>query len=336
MSAISSKRNIIIVSIAAIAVILLGIFTPLLRLIFGLLIPLTAILVFIGGIIYRVVQWAKSPEPFRITTTCGQQHSLPWIKSNRLDNPHSTWAVIGRMALEVLFFRSLFRNTKAELKSGPNLVYGSTKYLWLGALAFHWCFLVIVLRHLRFFTDPTPSFVLWLESLDGFFQIGVPILYMTDIVILAALGFLLFRRLMDAKLRYISLPADYAPLLLILAIVATGVLMRYTSAKPDIVGVKELMMGMASFHPALPSGIGWMFYLHLLLVSMLIAYFPFSKLMHMAGVFLSPTRNLANTNRVIRHINPWDYPVKVHTYQEWEHEFRDKLKSSGYELDDKS
>jgi hypothetical protein len=30
-----------------------------------------------------------------------------------------------------------------------------------------------------------------------------------------------------------------------------------------------------------------------------------------------------------RHVNPWDYPVKVHSYEEWEDEFRDKLKASG-------
>jgi nitrate reductase gamma subunit len=55
--------------------------------------------------------------------------------------------------------------------------------------------------------------------------------------------------------------------------------------------------------------------------------------MHMGGVFLSPTRNLANNNRVKRHINPWDYPVKVHTYEEWEEEFRDKIKAAGLPLE---
>jgi hypothetical protein len=49
----------------------------------------------------------------------------------------------------------------------------------------------------------------------------------------------------------------------------------------------------------------------------------------MAGVFLSPTRNMANTNRVAHHKNPWDYPVKVHTYEEYEDEFRDKMKAAG-------
>ena len=74
-------------------------------------------------------------------------------------------------------------------------------------------------------------------------------------------------------------------------------------------------------------------HVHLLLLSVFFAYFPFSKLMHMPGVFMSPTRNLANNNRERRHINPWNYPVKVHTYEEYEDEFRDKMKAAGMPLD---
>jgi nitrate reductase gamma subunit len=72
---------------------------------------------------------------------------------------------------------------------------------------------------------------------------------------------------------------------------------------------------------------------HLMLASALAAYFPFSKLMHMGGVFLSPTRNLANNNGCQRHINPWNYPVKTHTYQEWEDEFREKIIAAGLPLE---
>jgi hypothetical protein len=68
-------------------------------------------------------------------------------------------------------------------------------------------------------------------------------------------------------------------------------------------------------------------------LSVLLAYFPFSKLMHMGGVFLSPTRNMANNNRSKRHVNPWSYPVKVHTYEEWEEEFHDKMKAAGLPLE---
>ncbi len=295
---------------------------------FGVFIPYVAIALFIGGIIYRVVKWAKSPVPFHIPTTCGQQKTLPWIKANNLESPYNTLGVVARMALEVFFFRSLFRNTKIDLREGPKLAYGSAKWLWLAGLAFHWSFLFILIRHLRLFTEPVPFFVNLLNTLDGLFQIALPTLYITDAVILAAVTYLFLRRVVIPQVRYISLASDYFPLFLILGVVISGVLMR-NFYKVDVVGVKELAMGLARFNPSIPEGLGLPFYTHLFLVSVLFAYFPFSKLMHMAGVFLSPTRNLANNSRMERHVNPWNYPVKVHTYEEYEDEFRDKMKAVG-------
>jgi len=300
--------------------------------VFGIVVPYVAFTVFVAGVIYKVINWAKSPVPFRIPTTSGQEKSLPWIKSNKIDNPHNLLGVLARMALEVLFFRSLLKNTKTELRDGPNLSYGGFVWLWLAGLAFHWSFLVIVLRHLRFFTEPVLPFIPYLEGLDGLFTIGVPTLYLTDILILAAVSFLFIRRIIVPQIRYISLPADYFPLLLILGIVITGVLMRHF-IKVDLLKVKELILGLFSFNPVVPKEIGVMFFIHLFLVSTLLAYFPFSKLMHMGGVFLSPTRNLANNNRMKRHINPWNYPVKVHPYEEYENEFRDIMKSVGLPVD---
>ncbi|MFH1530634.1 MAG: sulfate reduction electron transfer complex DsrMKJOP subunit DsrM [Pseudomonadota bacterium] len=299
---------------------------------FGVILPYAAIAVFICGFVYRIVYWAKSPVPFRIPSTCGQQKTLDWIKPDPLDNPHDTKGVIARMALEILFFRSLFRNTKAEIVDGPKVVYGWSLWLWVGALAFHYCFLFVFLRHLRFFIEPVPALVSLLGSVDGFFQIGLPPIMMTGLLLIAAGGFLLARRLIVPQLKYISLAADYFPLFLILAIALTGVLLRHF-VRTDIVGVKELAMGLVSFKPIVPQGVHWFFYVHLLLVSTLFAYFPWSKLMHLGGVFLSPTRNLANNNRMRRHINPWNAPVKVHTYEEYEDEFRDRMKGAGIPVD---
>jgi nitrate reductase gamma subunit len=289
----------------------------------GVVVPYAAVAVFLGGICYRVAQWALTPVPFRIPTTCGQQKSLPWLPHAKLDNPASTAGVVGRMALEILLFRSLFRNNRAELHEG-RVVFGENKYLWLGALAFHYSLLLILLRHLRLLLQPVPAFVLALQHLDGFFQVGTPELYLSDLLIVAGLGYLLVRRLRDPLIRYISLFSDYFALFLLLAIALTGIFMRYFT-KADVAAVKQLALGLVTFAPEVPAGVGPLFFAHLVLVSVLAAYFPFSKLVHMGGVFLSPTRNLANTNRLRRHINPWNYPVKTHTYAEWEEEFHDKL-----------
>ena len=320
------------VSIIAVAALILIAFfwvgTAHLNYLFGVIIPYAAFALFIVGMIYRVLLWAARPVPFRIPTTAGQEKSLPWIKQNKIDNPSTALGVFIRMAFEVLLFRSLFRNLRSELRSGPKLAYASSKWLWVAALAFHYSFLIILLRHLRLFTEPVLPFVKILETFDAFFQVGAPLLYMTDIVLIGAVTYLFFRRVLIPQMRYISLPADYFPIFLILSIGITGVLMRYFF-KVSVIGIKELAMGLINFKPVIPEGIGVLFYIHLFLVSTLFAYFPFSKLTHMAGVFLSPTRNLANTNRMERHVNPWNYPVKVHTYEEYEDHFREFMKDAG-------
>ena len=299
---------------------------------FGIWIPYLAVAVFIAGIVAKVISWGQSPVPFRIPTTCGQQRALPWIPNDSLEAPHTTGAVLKRMFLEVFLFRTLFRNTRMKLQDG-NLVYGSTKWLWLGALAFHYAFLTILIRHLRFFLEPVPALIAMMDKADSFFQIGLPPMYQTDAVIFAALAFLLARRLFEPQVRYISFASDFFPLLLIAGIATTGILMRYF-IRVDVTAIKQLAMSLATFAPALPKeGIGSLFFAHLFLICALLVYFPFSKLLHAPGIFLSPTRNLANTSREVRHVNPWNYPVKVHTYEEWEEEFHVPMKKAGFPLE---
>ena len=327
--------NYMVSLIAVVALFLLayvGIELAGLQVVFGIIIPYLAVIIFLGGFIYRILNWARSPVPFRIPTTAGQQKSLSWIKSAKFDNPFTAGAVVVRMVLEVLFFRSLFRNTSANLDKKGNFSYVWEKWLWLGALAFHWSFLTVLLRHLRFFTEPVPFLVQLLENLDGFLQIGAPGVFISGIVLLAAPIYLFLRRILIPQVKYISLASDFFPLFLIIGIAFSGILMRYFT-KVDVVGAKELAMGLVTFHPTIPNGIGTIFYIHIFFVSILLVYFPFSKLMHMGGIFLSPTRNLPGNTRAARHINPWNFPVKVHTYQEYEDEFREKMVEAGLPVD---
>ncbi|MCM2284889.1 MAG: sulfate reduction electron transfer complex DsrMKJOP subunit DsrM [Desulfobacula sp.] len=301
---------------------------------FGIVIPYLAVLAFLAGFVYKVLGWASSAVPFRIPTTCGQQKSLPWIKQNCIDNPDTSTGVCLRMVLEIFLFRSLFRNTKAAFNRNESnkLSYSWEIFLWIGALAFHYSFLVVILRHFRFFTSPVPSCIKFLEYMDGIVQLGLPGLFISGALLLAATLFLLARRIFDAKVTYISQAADYFPLFLIIGIAVSGLSMRYFT-KVDIVGIKELTMGLATFSPVIPKGVGGLFYAHLFLVSILFAYFPASKLMHLGGIFLSPTRNMANNTRAKRHVNPWNYDVKTHTYEEYEDHFREKMIEAGLPVD---
>ncbi len=289
--------------------------------------PYLAFAIFLIGFVYRVIKWGTSPVPFRIPTTCGQGKSLPWIKTSPLENPSGYWGVIGRMAQEIFLFRSLFRNTKAEIID-ERPVYGSAKWLWFFGLMFHWSLAIIVLRHLRFFIEPITPWIGALSAADGFFEIGIPTLYLSDAALLIGLTFLFLRRVVVPQVRYISLFTDYFSLLLIAGVITTGLLLRHFFPA-DLNAVKTIALGWITFSPVVPQEVSTVFYIHMCFVFTLLAWFPLSKLMHAGGIFLSPTRNLASNNRRQRHINPWNGPVKVHTYEEYEDEFRDKMKASG-------
>lgn len=299
---------------------------------FGVVFPYAAIIIFIAGMIFRVQKWARSAVPFRIPTTGGQQKSFDWIPHSKLDNPYTVGQTYGRMFLEVFLFRSLFRNTALDYSSGPRISYASSKWLWLFAITFHYAFFTTLFRHLRLFTDPVPVCVTVVEKLDSFMEIGLPVVMQSGLILLGAASILLIRRLLLPQVRYISLVNDYFPLCLIIAIASTGALMRYF-VREDIVAVKELTMSLVALSPTIPATVTPIFYIHLFLVSVLLVYFPFSKLMHAPGVFFSPTRNLANNSRAVRHVNPWDYPVKFHTYDAYEDEFREKMAEAGLPLD---
>jgi nitrate reductase gamma subunit len=308
-----------------------------LQYVLGIVVPYLAILTFIVGVAYRVVNWSRSPVPFSIPTTGGQQKSLSWVKHSKFDSPVKGWQIVVRMALEILTFRSLFRNTRMRLIEGGRISYNLEIFLWVGALAFHYAFLVVLIRHLRLFIEPVPFFVQLVETIDGFFrfeilypdfEFGLPGVYISGIVLLAAVTYLFLRRLFVRQVKYISIASDYFPLFLIFGIALSGILMRYFD-KIDVTAAKELTLGLVTFRPTLPEGVSAIFFVHLFFVSILLAYFPFSKLMHLGGVFLSPTRNLPTDTRARRHINPWNYPVPVHTYEEYEDEFREKMVEAG-------
>ena len=292
------------------------------------ILPYLAVATFLVGMTVRVAGWASSPVPFRIPTTCGQQKSLPWIQAAPLENPSTGLGAMARVLLEAVLFRSLFRNSRARLLPDGRLVYGGDRLLWALGLAFHGSLLLILLRHLRFFLEPVPRFVLVLQDADGFFAVGIPTLYLSDFILGAALVGLLARRLADDKVRYLSLPVDHALLALLAGVAGTGLLLRH-ALRPDLAAIKELTIGLVTFHPVVPAGFGAVAFVHVALVSALLIAFPFSKLVHVAAPFLSPTRNLANDSRARRHVNPWNPDIHGRSYAEWEDEFRDRMKAAG-------
>ncbi|MDE3115076.1 MAG: hypothetical protein KGL26_05680, partial [Pseudomonadota bacterium] len=100
----------------------------------SVVIPYAAFLTLVAGVAWRVWQWAESPVPYRIPTTCGQQRSLPWIRTAPIDNPDTPIAAAVRVAIEALAFRSLLRNSRAHVR-GNRLEFSQERLLWLAAMA---------------------------------------------------------------------------------------------------------------------------------------------------------------------------------------------------------
>ncbi|MDA8249355.1 MAG: respiratory nitrate reductase subunit gamma [Rhodospirillales bacterium] len=219
--------------------------------------------VFVLGVGYRVLSYARIPVPLKIPT---------------MPAPLTRAGVLARMAREVCLFESLFR---------------ASKWTWIFAVMFHLGLLLELLRHLRFFIQPVWA---WLVVVQPF---GV----YAGIAMLAGLAGLLGRRLLLARVRYISRPSDYLLLLLLLAIGLSGFALRLLD-HTDIVAFKAFVLGLVYFDWQ-PLPVNPLLLTHLALVSLLLIVFPFSKLLHAPAVFFSPTRNQADDARERRHLAPW-------------------------------
>ena len=89
----------------------------------------------------------------------------------------------------------------------------------------------------------------------------------------------------------------------------------------DLNAVKTLAMGWVSFAPSAPADASILFYLHLCFVFVLIAWLPWSKLMHMAGIFPEPHAQPDQQQPRRASYQPLERSVKLHSYEEYEEEF---------------
>ncbi|MCP4127636.1 MAG: nitrate reductase [Gammaproteobacteria bacterium] len=232
---------------------------------FFALLFILASLVFVVGLALKIIQYAKTPVPLKIVTT-----PAPVTKSG----------VVLRMFREVVFFESLFK---------------STKWTWIFSWMFHMALLLVLVRHLRYFIEPdcVPA-VVWtmIELVQPF---GA---YAGFAMVLGLVGLFLRRVLVD-RVRYISAPSDYLMLLMLGFIGFSGLMMSFV-VHTDIIAIKQFFTFNGGQLPA-----DFPLIVHLSLVALLMLIFPFSKLLHVPGIFFSPTRNQVDNPREKRHIAPW-------------------------------
>jgi nitrate reductase gamma subunit len=222
-----------------------------------------ATVILIVGLALRIKKYAQTPAPLKIPT---------------MPAPLTETGVAMRMAREVVFFESLFK---------------SNKWIWIFGYLFHFGMLLVLLRHLRYFTEPVWFWVNWIQPFGKYAAFAM----------LAGLLGLWARRFLVDRIRYISTPSDHLMLALLVGIAMSGLGMGYL-VHTDIVAVKAFFLGLMRFSPQ-PLPADPLLLVHLGLVAVLMIIFPISKLLHAPGVFFSPTRNQVDNARERRHIAPW-------------------------------
>lgn len=226
--------------------------------------------VFLVGMAWRIFTWARTPVPLKIVLTPA---------------PKTAGGVARRLAGEMLGFRSLFQ---------------ADRRLWIPAWLFHVSLALLLAGHLGGLVVPrlaestlglTEGQFENLAQNAGSFAGGLAIV---------SLAWLLVRRFAAERLRKISTVADYLALVLLLLIVGSGNHMRFMGGL-NILQARAFVAGWLAFHPvAAPASPA--FAVHVVLVSVLLVYIPFSKLVHLGGATLfSPTLNQCNDPREHRH-----------------------------------
>ncbi len=222
-----------------------------------------ATLMFVVGTFYRISVYTRTPAPLKIPTTPA---------------PIDTGGVVLRMMREVVLFESLF---KANL------------WTWAVGWLFHASLALVLLRHLRYFTEPVWAWVAFIQPFGTY----------AGITMLLGVAGLWARRIFVERIRYISTPSDHLMLALFMVIAFSGLFMSFIE-HTDVVAVKGFMLGLMYFDmQKLPAN--FVLYVHLFMVAALMMIFPISKLLHAPGVFFSPSRNQADNPREKRHISSW-------------------------------
>jgi nitrate reductase gamma subunit len=201
----------------------------------------------VGGTLFRLSVWLRAPSDF----------SIPLAPA-----PATRTGVFLRLLAEMFAFRSLWRGSRTG---------------WLASVAFHYGLLFVLLMHLRFVFDQPPDWLITIIGISGIASGGM----------LAGLLVLLIRRCVVDRIRYISSPSDYLHLILILAILISGLLLKRIWPV-SLYQVGEFVQGVVSLNwQPLPEHAGLIG--HLLLVLLLILVFPISKLVHGIAIAVSPT-----------------------------------------------
>lgn len=224
------------------------------------ILPYISVAIFTIGILYRLGKWASGRIVHNITLTPA---------------PTTQAGAMLDIAAEAALFKSLYKADKS-LWSGSWLMHVAL-FSILGGHVMGIGFLGLQFYYIGLTSEHTSEY---LSNLLGT-SFGV--------VLLLGLLYLLYRRLSINEVKLVSAPSDYLHLLMLIAIVTVGNLMRFVPEwgihyEPvrdyvaNLLTLAPVTADMEVMHKPV-------FVIHLLLVQMLMIYFPFSKLLHVFGMF---------------------------------------------------
>ena len=221
----------------------------------GQVLPYIASAVFVCAMVWRLAAWLRVPVPFPLTLgPSGRRTGL------------GRALTIGR---EALLFDSLRRGDGT---------------LWLWAWLLHVSLVLIIVGHIAGIYYLTRQFTLVGLSAEASSRLSAISGMICGTIFLVALVVLFYRRMVITEVRRLSGAADYFILVLLLAIAAVGMYMRLGSEPTDLAAVRAYAAGLLALRPA-PIPHDWAFISHFTLVNILLLYLPFSKLIHMVGIF---------------------------------------------------
>jgi nitrate reductase gamma subunit len=221
----------------------------------GEVLPYIASAVFVFALLWRVARWLRVPVPFPLTLgPSGRRQGLGRVMA------------LGR---EVLLFDSLRRG------SGM---------LWWWAWLLHISLIAIIVGHVAGIYYLTRQFTLIGLSAETSSRLSALSGTLCGTAFAVALVVLFSRRIVIAEVRRLSCVADYFILVLLLAIAVSGMSMRLGDDAVELAAVRAYAAGLLTLQPV-PIPHPWAFISHLTLVNVLLLYLPFSKLIHMVGIF---------------------------------------------------
>lgn len=224
---------------------------------FYYLTPYIAVVVFFGGIAYRIYRWRhKRPVPARLSLFPRPQNRLGRLLDTLVD---------------MFTLKGLWQVNKP---------------LWVGGFFMHLGLLLLLLGHVRAFTDYYFIWDLLQWGEEQQHQFSAAAGTVAGLLFLLPLLYLLARRFSGA-VKWLSIPEDFFVLFLLLGIAITGNHMRFLR-DVDSHQVRAFFRGLATFQwQSPPVSAGVSFFYHFASVQLLMVYFPFSKLMHTIGTVFS-------------------------------------------------